>query len=84
MATRKKLECPKCGSPTIVPVIHGMPIGDDFERERRGEVILAGCIIYGGEPRYPYGCLECDWYGRKDKNGKLHEVKLHSEPSEDE
>lgn len=77
MTARKRLTCPKCGKNTIVPVIHGLPIDNDFERASRGEVILAGCIMFGGEPRHPYGCLECDWYGRKDREGVLHEVVLN-------
>ena len=41
--------CPVCGAATI-PVLHGFPLRDDWEREQRGEVVLGGCIIGSTTP----------------------------------
>ena len=70
----KKWMCPGCGEEAVVPVIIGLPIHDDFEREQRGEVILAGCIMYGDEPDRPVQCRECGWYGEQLRGGTIREV----------
>ena len=40
------------GLPGIVPVVRGLPGPDGRARSRRGEVVLAGCIVTGLEPRW--------------------------------
>jgi len=34
----------------MIPVLHGFPCKDDWEREKRGEVVLGGCIISAMAP----------------------------------
>jgi hypothetical protein len=66
--------CPGCGLDSVVPVIIGFPNNDDFERAARGEIVLAGCVVYGDEPDRPVECLECGWYGERLRGGKIREV----------
>ena len=40
------------GPPRFVPLIMGSPTEEDVARERRGEVILGGCILRGNEPKW--------------------------------
>jgi hypothetical protein len=40
------------GRPGIVPVLRGLPGSNGLERARRGEVVLAGCMVTGFEPRW--------------------------------
>ncbi|MEO5803912.1 MAG: hypothetical protein ABIR24_10305 [Verrucomicrobiota bacterium] len=42
------------GRPKFVPVIYGMVMGGDelFERERRGDLILGGCVVNGWAPMW--------------------------------
>lgn len=40
------------GPPRLVPLIMGLPFPEDFAREKRGEVVLGGCIVRGNEPRW--------------------------------
>jgi hypothetical protein len=40
------------GLPGIVPVVCGFPGPQALERARQGEVVLAGCIVTGFEPRW--------------------------------
>lgn len=77
MATKKvkRWTCPSCGRHEVVPVIIGLPIGDDFEREMRGEVILAGCVVFGDEPDRPVQCRECGWHGEELRGGKIRAVE---------
>jgi hypothetical protein len=40
------------GFPHVVPVLCGLPGPQHFERARRGEIVLAGCMVTGYEPRW--------------------------------
>jgi hypothetical protein len=42
----------RSGLPGIVPVVRGYPASHARERSRRGEVVLAGCMVTGLEPRW--------------------------------
>jgi hypothetical protein len=42
----------RAGLPGIVPVLRGLPRPAARERSRRGEVVLAGCMVTGFEPRW--------------------------------
>jgi hypothetical protein len=46
------LPIPKGRVPRLVPLVMGLPRPATFERARRGEVILGGCIVSGFEPKY--------------------------------
>lgn len=50
-------KCPHCGSKAAVQIVYGLPGPELFERAKRGEVILAGCIVGTNDPTW--GCLEC-------------------------
>ncbi|HXX69858.1 MAG TPA: hypothetical protein VEK07_21940 [Polyangiaceae bacterium] len=57
--------CPKCNasSKSQVRLVYGTPSPEDFEREQRGEIILAGVVLEtdsGGQPTNPqWRCREC-------------------------
>ena len=38
--------CPACGATDSIPVVYGLPGGDLFEAQDRGEVALGGCVIW--------------------------------------
>ena len=40
------------GLPGVVPVMCGLPGPKGLERARRGEVVLAGCMVTGLEPHW--------------------------------
>lgn len=58
-----KWKCPNCDTFTIVPMIVGYPDMEAAEAERRGDIILVGCTIFGDEPDRPVGCTGCEWRG---------------------
>jgi hypothetical protein len=50
--------CPNCGAPLkIIPIIYGYPTPEAFEQERRGEVVIAGCMVSDADP--PHACAAC-------------------------
>lgn len=57
--------CPTCGAlpKSQIRVVYGMPSPEDFESERRGEIILGGCVLQtdsAGRPSNPqWRCREC-------------------------
>lgn len=57
--------CPACGaSPkSQILLVYGMPSPEDFEREQKGEIILAGCVLEtdsAGRPTNPqWRCRKC-------------------------
>ena len=54
---RKAPRCPECGSEKTVPILYGYPAPDAFESEKRGEVILGGCIVSKFSPKWH--CNDC-------------------------
>jgi hypothetical protein len=46
------LPFPRGWPPRIIPLVLGLPSHETFERAKRGEVILGGCIVTGFEPKY--------------------------------
>ncbi|HOC77510.1 MAG TPA: hypothetical protein PLO36_02945 [Methanofastidiosum sp.] len=48
-------KCPKCGSDQTIPILYGLPISG--EAEKRGEVILGGCLLVNGSPIWH--CKKC-------------------------
>ena len=38
--------CPECGTP-MVRIVYGYPSAETFERSRRGEFALGGCVVTG-------------------------------------
>ena len=52
MRRAKISPCPKCGMPDkVVPILYGMPAGDAMEQAERGEIVFAGCLVGGPDPR---------------------------------
>ena len=49
--------CAACGSIGAVPIAYGYPNVELFEAERRGEVILGGCLVGPESPEYE--CRAC-------------------------
>jgi len=50
--------CPRCGAPLKrVRVLYGYPTPEAEERAGRGEVVLGGCVIGYGEPKW--ACAAC-------------------------
>ena len=53
-----RAKCPKCGSSDYIPIVHGYPTHEAFEKAERGELILAGCCVF--EPNPPNkSCKKC-------------------------
>ncbi|MHB8172899.1 MAG: hypothetical protein ACYDFU_00365 [Nitrospirota bacterium] len=54
--TGQKIVCPKCGSPDkIIPIIYRCSTSDYEkyrEMEKRGEAILAGCVLSVEVPKW--------------------------------
>lgn len=62
-------ELPHCGNPDVVRIVYGYPLGDDFEREQRGEIVLGGCVIGPESPTHV--CRACgENFGRLRKDSK--------------
>ena len=41
------------GPPGFVPVLYGLPMGGEFyEQEKRGELILGGCVVSPGSSKW--------------------------------
>lgn len=59
-----KINCPKCQSSHVAPIMYGMPSYEGFQASEREEVILGGCIIMPGQP--DYGCLDCEHQWSKE------------------
>ena len=54
--------CPECGRRTVLPVIYGMPLPEDFDKS---DVIFAGCVIRAFVLDDPVECEHerCTWSG---------------------
>ncbi|MBE1534691.1 hypothetical protein [Actinomadura algeriensis] len=48
--------CPHCGGAPI-PIVYGLPGSDLFEEAERGKVVLGGCVVWEGNPRWH--CSAC-------------------------
>ena len=54
--------CSKCADGHVLPVMYGIPLSDDLERE---DVIFGGCVLPSFHVPNPVACnnLECGWSG---------------------
>lgn len=45
----------------MIPIVYGMPSGDDAERAERGEFVLGGCLVglHDPEPDPTHHCTAC-------------------------
>ena len=60
---RQQSKCPSCGSPSVAPIVYGLPDANLQEQARRGEVVLGGCEIIGEDPNR--ACRECGHQWRR-------------------
>ena len=68
------MKCPKCHK-ELTEIIYGLPGNALFEAERRGEVLLGGCVLYEGRPQWY--CKRCKSYYSCDKEtGKLIPISI--------
>ncbi len=56
-ATTALPPCPRCGARDPVPIVYGYPDLELGEAERRGEVILGGCLVGPESPEFE--CRAC-------------------------
>ena len=61
MSTRKKRQCPSCGSKDVVEIIYGLPGLELRDRSMRGEVALGGCCFSEDSPSLHCKACESDW-----------------------
>lgn len=52
--------CPACGARAGVPIIYGMPLFEDGEAEKRGELWLGGCVILDPDTDPDRHCTSCE------------------------
>ena len=57
--TRPRPRCPRCGSTTAVPIVYGMPFGDDFGDADAGRIVLGGCLVGSRQPDPTHLCSAC-------------------------
>ena len=64
---RKGSRCPSCEDGRLLPIVYGYPIPETFERSKRGEVMLGGCIVttvidpeFGTVSDPELGCPACE------------------------
>jgi len=50
------VKCPNCGE-AIVPILYGYPSLNAFERSKKGEFALGGCVIGADDPQHH--CSNC-------------------------
>jgi hypothetical protein len=51
--------CPKCAAVGALAILRGMPTPETFERVRRGEVVLGGCVVRGDGTDPQWWCRAC-------------------------
>jgi hypothetical protein len=56
MQRKDESRCARCGGASI-PILYGYPTAEMFERERRGEVAIGGCVVKPGRPTRK--CSQC-------------------------
>jgi hypothetical protein len=49
--------CPNCNNKEIIPILYGQPTLEKVAKCERGEVVLGGCVIVDGMPKWH--CKKC-------------------------
>ncbi len=75
------IECPKCRSTNVIPIVYGFPSEELFERADRGEVKLGGCVIEDDNPNYFCKDCEAEFKAKMKYAGREMEVIYVDEPS---
>ena len=55
--------CTRCGRKRAVAILYGEPDHRMSAAERAGLIVIGGCVIFEGRPRWE--CLHCGWQMRK-------------------
>ncbi len=76
-------ECPRCGGKAI-PIVYGMPGPKLFERSKRGEVRLGGCVVMGDGNDPTHYCPACDTATVAETFGAGDEVRGKEQPVDPE
>ncbi|MHC5111152.1 MAG: hypothetical protein ACYTHJ_14880 [Planctomycetota bacterium] len=53
------LQCPKCGSRHVIPIVYGLPSDDAIAEAEAGKIYLGGCCVFRDDPEF--ACGECEW-----------------------
>lgn len=53
----RKPTCLKCKSGDVIPIVYGFPTPQTQEKALLGEVVLGGCVVRRGNPRWH--CKNC-------------------------
>ena len=66
MAARRTT-CPRCGEPSGVRIVYGMPDAELFEQAERGLVAIGGCLVSPDNPNRRCLRAECgaEWQAPK-------------------
>jgi len=46
--------CPSCGSSNFIPIVYGKPSQEAIEKEKRGEIVLGGCIVSPDDNKFRF------------------------------
>jgi hypothetical protein len=51
--------CPRCGATgSLTPIVYGLVGPDLLSDDRRGDVVLGGCLVFDDDPTHL--CRRCD------------------------
>jgi hypothetical protein len=62
--TNKVPNCPECGSPTVIPVVHGIATPALQRAIEKGEAIISNREEWEGLTEWYCKTCGCDWSGR--------------------
>jgi hypothetical protein len=53
------MSCPKCKSDVgVIPIFYGEPSQKQLDMEKRGEVVIGGCVFSSNSPTFH--CKKCN------------------------
>ena len=55
---RKAVNCPKCNSKNIIPIVYGYPSLELSKEAEKGQVHLGGCCVTDNDPEWY--CKDCE------------------------
>lgn len=57
MKKKTKLQCPKCKSKKVIPIVYGYPSAEMWKLSEEGKIELGGCCVMNNDPEY--FCKDC-------------------------
>ncbi len=51
------MQCPKCHSSNVIPILYGIPTSEAAEERDRGLIKLGGCDVSDDDPQWH--CKDC-------------------------